>query len=72
MAALTTQAATQQKCCCSCEEMLREQYLHLHKSASSALQTDISAKTNDRFRPVKQASAKSSFKQPGLVLAELA
>ncbi|MGB3691063.1 MAG: hypothetical protein WBA02_17380 [Jannaschia helgolandensis] len=40
-------------------------------ATKSALQTHISAKTNDRFRPVKQASAKSSIKHPDLFLVAL-
>jgi hypothetical protein len=33
MAASTTQVAPQQKSCCNSEEMLREQYLHVHQAA---------------------------------------
>jgi len=43
MAASTTLVAPQQKSCCNSEEMLREQYLHVHQAALSPHLTSSNA-----------------------------
>jgi len=71
MAALAIYAASQRQICRKREGVLRQRNAKNEWRESPALQTHISAKTNDRFRAVKQASAKSSIKHPDLFLVAL-
>jgi hypothetical protein len=68
MAASTTPTATQQKFCCSCEEMLRQQWLHLHRSGLSALPPLMHRTANGSFeeRPTSVQNAANGGKEPTL------